>query len=115
MKKLNELETQVLETTLRNLDAEEQILDINSNKPLVFHKEHKQLSFIISGKGYAQVEDEIYEVERGCLVLFNENTKHSFLCTKGTMTLLHLHTPKLYGDEDWYMAQEISEKWRKFL
>lgn len=115
MQKLNEIETTVLEATLKNCGAEEQVLDANSNKPLVFHKEHKQLSFIIAGKGYAQVGDEVYEVERGSLVLFPENTKHSFLCTEGTMTLLHLHTPKIYGDEDWYMAEQISEKWRPFL
>lgn len=115
MKKLNEIETQVLEDTLRSLGAEEQTLDKTSDKPLVFHKEHKQISFIIDGTGYAQVGEEIYEVERGSLVLFPENTKHSFLCTDGTMTLLHLHTPKIYGDEDWYMTEKISEKWRKFL
>jgi quercetin dioxygenase-like cupin family protein len=95
--------------------AEEQTLDAKSMKPLVYHKEHKQLSFIIDGNGYVQVGDDVYSVERGSLVLFEENTMHSFLCIKGTMTLLHLHTPKIYGDEDWYMVQEISEKWRTFL
>ena len=115
MKKLDEIETKVLEETLRNLDAEEQILDINSEKPSVIHKEHKQLSFIIDGRGYAQVGDEVFEVERGCLVLFPENTKHSFLCVEGNMKLLHLHTPRIYGDEDWYMLEKISDKWSKFL
>ena len=115
MQKLSEIETRVLEETLRQSDAEEQILDANSNKPLVYHKEHKQLSLIIAGRGYAQVGDEVYPVERGSVVMFEENTMHSFLCMEGKMTLLHIHTPKIYGDEDWYMAQEISEKWRPFL
>lgn len=115
MQKLNEIETRVLETVLRQSDAEEQTLDANSNKPLVYHKEHKQLSLIIAGSGYAQAGDEVHPVERGSLVMFEENTMHSFLCTEGTMTLLHIHTPKIYGDEDWYMEQEISEKWRPFL
>ena len=89
MKKLDEKETKVFETILRSLNSEEQVLDINSEKPLVFHKEHKQLSFVISGKGYAQMDDEVFEIERGCLLLLPENTKHSFLCVEGNLILLH--------------------------
>ena len=115
MKNLNEVETKVLEETLKSLNAEEQVLDANSEKPAVIHKEHKQLSFITNGNGYAQVGDEVYEVKRGSLLLFPENTVHSFLCIKGEMKLLHLHTPRIYGDEDWYMLEKISNKWRNYL
>ena len=47
MIKLKNEEIVIFENMLRNLGAEEQELDINSEKPLVYHKEHKQLSFII--------------------------------------------------------------------
>ena len=115
MKNLDEIETRVLEETLRSLDAEEQIIDFNSEKPAVIHKEHKQLSFIIDGHGYAQVDEEVFEVKRGSLVVFPENTVHSFLCVEGKMKLLHLHTPRIYGDEDWYMLEKVSKKWSKYL
>lgn len=115
MIKLKNEEIVIFENMLRNLGAEEQELDINSEKPLVYHKEHKQLSFIINGSGYIQTNKIVEKVERGNLILMNENTDHSFLCVNRKMTLLHLHFPKIVGDEDRYIKEEICSNWIKLL
>lgn len=115
MKKLNESETKVFESILNGLNAERQILDVYSEKPLVFHKEHKQLSFVVSGKGFVQINNKVFNIERGSLILLPENTKHSFLCIEGNLILLHVHFPKIFGDEDRFIFQEISEKWKKII
>lgn len=115
MKKLNEIETKIFETILNDMNAERQILDIHSEKPLVFHKKHKQLTFVIGGKGFAQVNDKVFSIESGSLILLPENTKHSFLCIEGSLILLHIHFPKITGDEDRFIVQEISEKWKNII
>lgn len=112
MIKLNEEETIILENMLRKLDAEEQILTRKSEKPLVHHNEHEQLSLIIGGHGYAQKNDKVYDVERGSLLLLNKLDKHSFLAKENDeLKLLHLHTNRIYGEEDRNIDEEISSKW----
>lgn len=115
MKKLNESETKVFESILNDLNAERQVLNIYSEKPLVFHKEHKQLSFVVNGKGFVQINNKVFNIERGSLILLPENTKHSFLSIEGNLILLHVHFPKISGDEDRFIIQEISEKWKKII
>lgn len=115
MIKLEEKEAIIFEKMLTELGAERQILNKDSEKPLVYHKEHKQLSFIISGKGYAQAGNEVYDIEKGSLILLDENTYHSFFCPNGEMELLHLHFPKIEGDEDRYIKENICENWKKII
>jgi quercetin dioxygenase-like cupin family protein len=115
MTKLNENETLVLENILKNLNAEEQTLDINSEKPLVYHKCHDQLSFVIDGNGFAQINEEVKEISRGSLILIKSNDRHSFMCKSGALTLLHVHTPKIIGEEDRYIEEDFSSKWKSIL
>ena len=115
MIKLDEKETIIFEKMLIDLGAERQFLDKDSEKPLVYHKEHKQLSFVVSGKGYGQAGNEVYNLERGNMMLLDENTYHSFLCTEGKLELLHLHFPIIQDDEDRFIKENICENWKKII
>ncbi len=109
---LSEEETIILENMLRKLNAEEQELTNKSEKPLVHHEDHEQLSLIIDGSGYAQKNDTVYNVKRGCLILLNKFDKHSFMAKDNNkLKILHLHTDKIYGEEDRNIDEVVSSKW----
>lgn len=77
-----------------------QVLNNESDKPLVIHSNTKQMTYVLDGKGHVIVDYDIYEIGQGDLVLLEEKQSHSFICTEGEMQLLHLHFPENNVEND---------------
>lgn len=85
---------------LFKLNGEIMILTKNSDKPLVFHKQTNQMSFVISGNGIVYLNNEKFEVKNGDLIIIPIMTKHSFVAISNEFKLGYIHWPLDYIKED---------------
>ena len=61
--------------------------------PVVVHSETGQITVVVSGKGFTEVNGISYEIQEGSIVLVDAMKKHKFWCEKDSIVLFHIHAP----------------------
>jgi mannose-6-phosphate isomerase-like protein (cupin superfamily) len=100
---------------IHSINGFSQILDSESEKPLVIHYKTNQSTYIEKGKGFAAIYGNIIEIEEGDLILISEGTSHSFLTLDEPITLYHWHWPQEYIETDRYILESYYVGWDKVL
>ena len=89
-----------------SIGLEDQILDSNSDKPLVVHRRTCQATYVSEGNGQYVANGKLYEVQPGDFIIMRENTEHSFR-TFQRMKLYHAHWPKENIEIDREILEDI--------
>jgi mannose-6-phosphate isomerase-like protein (cupin superfamily) len=101
----------LLEATLGMLTAsralEDQLLERDSPKPLVVHRQTSQITYVAGGRGFAFLEDRVFSIHPGDLLLFEANVPHSFAAWPHNLRLLHWHWPPASVDSDRELLMEL--------
>jgi quercetin dioxygenase-like cupin family protein len=84
---------------------ERTILTRESEKPIVMHKEHKQLTVVAQGIGIVVLNGESNILTRSNMVIFEENTEHAFIAQSEKFDLYHCHFTNKYHLADRYILK----------
>ena len=61
--------------------------------PYVYHTKMLQISILISGKGYVILNNKKIRIGKGSIIIFDNNTIHSFKSLSKYMEFIHIHIP----------------------
>lgn len=89
-----------------------QILNIDSDKPYVYHLNTYQITAILSGEGIAIVDDKVVNLKENDILFMDKNTNHSFVCKGTQLELFHIHLPKEGIETDRYILLNNVENYR---
>jgi mannose-6-phosphate isomerase-like protein (cupin superfamily) len=97
----NEPETAAaLAAMLRELGEPEQILTVESPRPLVVHRVMGQLTLVLGGHGLVSLDGDVKSLQQGDLLILAPGCEHSFAALDGALHLAHWHWPHELLDED---------------
>jgi mannose-6-phosphate isomerase-like protein (cupin superfamily) len=92
-----------------DLGEPEQMLTVDSPRPLVVHRAVGQLTFVAGGRGLAVLGGEQIAIEEGDLLLIAPGCTHSFHAPGPPLRLRHWHWPPAALADDRAVLRVVQE------
>lgn len=61
--------------------------------PVIMHANTSQITVVISGTGYTEVDGTLFSLKEGSVVFVDKGKTHKFWCEEKELCLFHIHVP----------------------